>query len=127
MTQPTSIIERVKSFEDACTILGLDPVKSIPYSEPANDREKAINAYAKLDIIAEALNEGWKPDWSNYDQWKYSPYFRNKSGFGLSCNDYGSWLTNANVGSRLCFPTSKLATYAGTQFEETYRELFTKN
>lgn len=126
-TEKTKITDRIKTFEDACDILGLDPLKSIPYSEPANDREKATNAYAKLDIIAEALNEGWKPDWSDSDQDKYNPYFTHRSGFGLSCCGYDYWHSGTTVGSRLCYSSRELAKYAGTQFEEIYRELFTKN
>ena len=28
-------------------------------------------ARRKLETIAAALNEGWKPDWNNTDQYKY--------------------------------------------------------
>ena len=32
---------------------------------------KKINAQLKLRLIAEHLNEGWKPDWKNFNETKY--------------------------------------------------------
>lgn len=47
------ITERVKTFEDACKELGEDH---------------------KLGIITAALNEGWEPDFTNDDEYRYYPY-----------------------------------------------------
>jgi hypothetical protein len=122
-----SIMERVKTFEDACEITG----KNILEIE-INGLDKhsdSIIGYAKLTIINEALNmqeDGtvWKPDWTDSKQYKYYPYFNNASSSvgGFSYDDYGGWHTGTGVGSRLCYSSSELAKYAGTQFLAEYNE-----
>ena len=75
--------------------------------------------------IAEALNEGWRPDWANSNEYKYWPWFvYNPAYAGFSCaaaNGTAS-TTTAHVGSRLCYKTRELATYAGRQFEGLYND-----
>jgi hypothetical protein len=68
------ITERVKTFEDACEVLGLNP-ENLPIVEnlPEKDRQSIV-AYYKLTVIVRALNEGWKPDFSDHNQWKYWNY-----------------------------------------------------
>lgn len=59
-----SITERVKTFEDACEVLGEDHPLVKGYRGVANINfglMQDIIAYRKLRIICEALNEGWKP------------------------------------------------------------------
>lgn len=115
----------IKTFEAACKKLKLDPAKVLPkVSGMPKHHQDAIVAHAKLVIIAEALNEGWKPDWTNSDQYKYYPWFDMESGSGLSfggcvCDDSVS-----GVGSRLCFKTKELAEYAGKQFVLLYTQYF---
>lgn len=122
-TSAQSIKERVKTFEDACEVLGLENVQ---VGQVGLDKHsKSIEAYAKLSIISEALNEGWKPDWSNSNEYKYVAWFEHKSGLGLSCLGCDDWSSNATVGSRLCFKSSELAIYAGKQFEDIYRDYLT--
>lgn len=113
------ITDRVKTFEDACAIIGVDP-GDYAISTSATKDDCSINAYAKLIIIARALNEGWQPDWSNSSQYKYVPYFTHKGGFGLSYDDCGLWRALTHVGSRLCFKSGELAEYAGKQFVDIY-------
>ena len=122
-TASINIMDRVKTFEDACEVLGIDKLQ-LGVAGLDDDRE-SIEAYAKLIIIAKVLNEGWQPDWSDDDQYKYFPWFKHKSGFGLSCFDFGRWRAYTAVGSRLCFKSAKLAEYAGTQFAEIYRDYLT--
>lgn len=53
------IIERVKTFDDACKVVGLDKVQVGVAG--LDDDTNSIIAYIKLAIIAKALNEGWQP------------------------------------------------------------------
>lgn len=117
------ITERVKSFEDACKITGDDPTMILPYPGD-NDFEEAMNAVAMLFVICRALNEGWKPDWTNSNQPKYWPWFDMFSGSGLSCLGCDHCYSLSGVGSRLCFKTSDLAEYAGKQFKSIYEKFF---
>ena len=119
------ITDRVKTFNDALSCLPDEDKDLLIYRTMNN---AGITGYAlatqKLVIIVKALNEGWKPDWNNSNEYKYWPYFdmRSASGFGFSHSLYAYWNTNTNVGSRLCLKSSELAKYAATQFIEIYKE-----
>lgn len=106
--------------------------------EPINEQNAKAQGFRpdeiarrKLETIAAALNEGWKPDWNNTDQYKYYPYFyiqenaKGKGSAGLSyafANRTASY-TSAAIGSRLCFYASRLARYAGNQFTDLYEQI----
>lgn len=120
----------VKTFEDACKALAIDP-KALPQVSmlPAA-QQKAIVAHYKLVIIAQALNDGWQPNWSDSSEYKYFPWFKvnatakTPSGSGLSFGVCGTWITATDVGSRLCFKTRELAEYAGKKFKALYEQYF---
>ena len=85
-------------------------------------------AYVKLKLIAEALNEGWTPDWSNGEWDKWHPWFKmddSSSAGRFSFYGAGNLHSVSIVGSRLCFKSKDLATYAGTQFLDIYKDFFT--
>lgn len=114
----------IKTFKDACKKLGLDPVKSLPdVSTLPVKHQKAVIAMAALSIINEALNDGWTPDWSNSNEYKYYPWFDMVSGVGLSFCVFGRTRSGTTVGSRLVFKSRELAEYAGKQFAFVYQEL----
>lgn len=122
------ITDRVKTYEDACKVLGVEPINE-QNAKAQGFRSDEI-ARRKLETIAAALNEGWKPDWNNTDQYKYYPYFyiqENAKGAyaGLSCADAHNAATYmyASIGSRLCFYASRLARYAGNQFTDLYEQI----
>jgi hypothetical protein len=114
-----NIMDQVKTFEDACKVLGVRPGEVINGTE---DTDEA--AYKKIKVIVRALNEGWKPDWTNDDEYKYYPWFNLSSGSGLSYGDYVDRYSISSVGSRLCFKSSELAEYAGKQFIDLYTDYF---
>lgn len=117
------ITDRIKTFEDACAELELYPEDVIAgFQETASKDEIA---YRKLKIIAKALNEGWKPDWTDSNQYKYFPwleYSRSGSGFVFSGTDCARTAAYAAIGSRLCFKSKELALYIGEQFIDLYNE-----
>lgn len=123
------ITDRVKTYEDACKVLGVEPINE-QNAKAQGFRSDEI-ARRKLETIAAALNEGWKPDWNNTDQYKYYPYFyiqenaKGKGSAGLSyAATYGAAaLTTAHFGSRLCFYASRLARYASNQFTDLYEQI----
>lgn len=123
------ITDRVKTYEDACKVLGVEPINE-QNAKAQGFRSDEI-ARRKLETIAAALNEGWKPDWNNTDQYKYYPYFyiqenaKGKGSAGLSfvATYHTAPSTDANIGSRLCFYASRLARYAGNQFTDLYEQI----
>lgn len=72
------ITERIKTFDDACEVLGEnnDLVKAYKEIMPTctYTDAKDILAYLKLRIICAALNEGWKPKFTE-DEYRYYPWF----------------------------------------------------
>lgn len=78
MFKPKNIMERVKTFEDACEVLGEDHQYVKAYREWMRiyyAECKDITAYLKLRIICASLNEGWKPAFDGsscrYYPWLY--------------------------------------------------------
>ena len=115
----------IKSYQDACKKLGI--TESLPeVSMLPEKHRKAVLAFFMLVIIAEALNDGWQPNWDDNNEYKYFPWFdcekATTSGSGFA--SYDCTYTNAItfVGSRLCFRSSELAKYAGTTFLDLYRD-----
>lgn len=77
------ITERVKTYKDACKILGKDPLeKYIDKTVELENGEKFVSysipidevAYIQLKTIIEALNEGWKPQLKE-DEYRWYPWF----------------------------------------------------
>ena len=116
---------KIKTFEDACTKLALDPKHLPDVSMIPEEFSKPIIAAYKLMIIFKAINQGWTPDWSDSDQYKYYPWFRVlSSGFGFSTTAYDHTITFTCVGSRLCTDSSEKAMYVAEQFKAEYQEYF---
>lgn len=129
------ITNRVKSYADACKVLGIEPMDED--SMKAQGFRPDEIARRQLETITEALNEGWKPNWADTDEYKYYPYFYIEvsevqteddnygAGAGLSCADtyYSAASTDAYFGSRLCFHDRETARYAGRTFTNLYAQI----
>ena len=76
------IMERIKTFEDACQELGkhAEDNEGIAFlladyeSNAGNIKTNSTLAYMKLCIIAAALNEGWEPQFTE-DECRWFPWF----------------------------------------------------
>lgn len=145
--KPQNVMERVKTFKDACNELGIEHDKWVQDKKDLG-LEADVIAYLKLRIIAAALNEGWKPQFTT-DEYRYFPWFYlytqseidemseeeksrvvYRSGYGANAfggvayaySDGDSSDTYAFIGSRLAFKTRELAEYAGRQFVEIWAD-----
>ena len=148
------VTERIKTFEDACNELGEDhPMVSVydALVSRANGEQslaewmgKDVVAFLKLRIIADALNEGWHPKFTE-DECRYYPWFyiytkeekhrRVDRVVYCGCNyacayggvssasaDYDASSAYADVGSHLAFSNRDLAEYAGRQFIDIWTD-----
>lgn len=149
------IKDKVKTFEDAVAILGdehplVAQFRVIESSFKEADNNLHLFAYARLVIIAEALNEGWKPKFDG-DECRYYPWFyiytkaeyeeldedekkdcrvvgRSDSDAGASggvvyASAGGASSRSGTVdGSRLAFKTRELAEYCGKQFIDIWEK-----
>lgn len=145
--KPRNVMERVKTFKDACNELGIEPDEWMQDKKELG-LEADVIAYLKLRIIAAALNEGWQPQFTE-DEYRYFPWFclytqseidemseEDKSrvvyrshsfavaGGGVACasTSHGSSHASTHIGSRLAFKTRELAEYAGRQFVEIWAD-----
>lgn len=145
MFQPQDIKERVKTFDDAAEMLSYDNKALTDFIKICDKNcAKDIIAYSKLRVIAEALNEGWKPTFDEdeyrfyplfYAEEEYDkldkdkkkefravgyesecyPYFVSSSGTAMTC-------TNLNFSARITFRTPELAKYCGCQFIDIWSD-----
>ena len=141
------ITERVKTYEDACAILGKDPLEKFD----EDDLTKDEIAYIKLKTIYEALNEGWTPKLApgeiRWYPW-YGLYTKKEieyksvsdrkrqrgvlvggtaddganCGFAYLLSDDAPSSTHAYSGSRLCLKSEDLSDYCAKQFIEIWFE-----
>lgn len=118
------IQERVKTFEDACLIVGISPTSN-RFTDPNLFPHEV--AMRKIETIVQALNEGWKPNLQNLSEYKYYPWFkRSSSGSGFSFLDGDCVDAASVVGARQYLKSSELAVYAGKQFTEIYKVMLTQ-
>ena len=125
---PKDITKRVTSYAAACEVLEVEPIDEEVFKRLGFTKDEI--AYRKLKTIAEALNEGWVPDWGNSNQYKYWPWFvYDPKTAGFACSHTYSTASSANalIGSRLCFKTSALARFAGDTFPELYNDYLLLN
>lgn len=78
--KPKNIMDRIKTFEDACDELGSEHPMVLAYQNANLGNEKNIGknkdiiAYLKLRIIVAALNEGWEPQFMP-GEYRWCPYY----------------------------------------------------
>lgn len=133
----------VNSYERACAIIGEEPVDF----EELNDTLESNGfeplsaheiAYKKLATIAKALNLGWCPNWADFDEYKYYPWFDLKkedtpagvgsassgAGLGVSVLDssYVASTSGATFGGALASESREIAIYFGKQFAEIWQD-----
>ncbi len=123
---------RVKTYEDALHILGVEDFLTISVGVSTSNTLNRlfpphVIAYIKLYTIIEALNEGWEPNWDDADQAKYYPFFfMSPSSFAFCDSTYDYSNANAGCGSRFCLKSKELSNYCGTQFFDLWKEFMLK-
>jgi len=129
---PMSIMDRVKSWEDAFTIIkpkfwpittGGAQSENTPESRngkinvSSKKRALSLLAYAQLSVIADALNEGWEPDWKGTGP-KYFVYYFYPNQELKPSPAYSSRSV------AIYFKSSELANYTITQFPDLWKQFF---
>lgn len=98
-------LSKEKPYEDACKILGIHPVANYKSYKLTDE----IRNFIKLETIAKALNEGWKPTTMDPREvryyvwgWNYTDN-RKPSGLLSLCSSNVLGLATAAVGTSLEF------------------------
>lgn len=116
------ITDRIKTFEDACQETGRPKVPNL--SNVPEDLKERFERIYEMIVIAEALNEGWTPNWDASNERKWRPYFiMSPSSFAFYCSYCAYSCARAGCGSRLCFKTEALASYAAKQFLDIWKKI----
>ena len=119
--------EKVDHLENDARLALLDVAKLVTDINPKH--LKALIALNKLFTIAEAWNkeDGFVPDFSNRNQWKYFPWFtynNDAAGFVFATTHNAATIAAVAISSRLCFKTPERAEQFGKQFIDIYNEIF---
>ena len=149
--------DRIKTFSDAYNELGEDhpyciAFDSIYQNDSVIPSIGDVYSYLKLRIICAALNEGWEPQFEEYE-YRYYPWFELMTKEEIAnmdeedkgrvvCRSYSSAgangglvfanayvvssNANADYASRLVFKSSDLAGYAGRQFADIWADFVFK-
>lgn len=146
---PKNVMERIKTLDDAIEELGEDDDFVQEYRDVQDQMTTPdLLAYLKLRIITAALNEGWKPQFTEVEC-RYFPWFyiytkdeldkmseearshvvvrppnhtATRGGLVFAHANYASSYSNSFNGSRLAFKNEELAEYAGKQFIEIWAD-----
>lgn len=112
----------IKTFANACETCGTTEAEfNAKFGNLGLDLDTI--SYEKLKIIYKAVNNGWTPDWTNSNVYKYFLWFEVvSSGAGLSASGSDCDSTHTIVGSRLCTDKSEKAEFVGNQFKELYED-----
>ncbi len=125
--------KKIKTIEQAFESRG---IASIPAADsfPVIDRLKNYTAKNyQLIVAVEAVNEGWVPDYSDDNQYKYEIWFevkikKNKkgevTGSGLALRNVDDWRTGTDAGARLAFESREKANHFWKYFQPLLEDLF---
>lgn len=145
------IIAKVRTFEDACEVLGIAVPEGLPeILQPKNAGivPPHIVAMTKLEMITAALNQGWTwiPDGETKGWWPWFWFFTQEeidkmddeekkyrcivpagefskyAGLGFALSADAWSYSDAYLGSRLAYRNAELAKHSGRQFIELWRQ-----
>lgn len=146
------VTERIKTFKDACNELGEENVlvqayRTAEFNTSGNQNNVSdVVAYLKLRVIAEALNEGWEPQFTT-DECRWYPWFYlykqeeidrmddekkeiwlrgSHYGYGSNCGIAYSHCARSHsqsvISARLAVKSEELAEYFGKQFIDIWAD-----
>lgn len=115
----------IESVEDAFKRLGMDPSEVPDLSHiPERFREPLMGAY-NLMVGFDAINDGWRADYSQRDQkkWYAWPWVNSAgSGFVFAGSHYIYGDAGTGVGSRLCTDTREKTVHLFEKFNEDFKK-----
>jgi hypothetical protein len=114
-----------KSFDQILTIDDVFEATGADRTDPKYHQGAPDEiAYHLLKLLPLALNPvGWKPDYNDDNQRKWSPWFYMDSpGFRFDDSLYGLTGAGSTGGSRLCYASEKISDHAGRTFVKLYEQ-----
>lgn len=97
--------KKIASYEDACRVLNIQPINEEVFNIFPKEDQRSMLAYHKLTVITRALNNGWKPNWDDQNEWKYYPLFRYvNAGLSYATTSYAATISCAISALGFAFP-----------------------
>ena len=119
----------IETVQDAFKRLGMDPTEVPDLSKiPERFREPLMGAY-NLMVGFDAVNDGWRADYSKRDQkkWYAWPWVNSAgSGFDFSYSVCDCDYAGTHVGSRLCTKSREHIVHMFEKFNEEYKKFMLK-
>ncbi len=120
--KPKSIIDRVKSVEDAINELGESDFDVKEYRKMQEaDLSIQVLSGQRIKIWVKALNEGFVFNWNKDSEYKYYIWFdmRKEVGAGFVAS-LGTYCSSSSVPTCLVYKSIELAEYSSKQIEKEY-------
>ena len=117
-------IDRIKTIDD---ILADNDITKQQFESDCEKLTEDEKAYRLIKMLCLSLNQGWKPNWKDSDEFKYFPWFEIDGSSCFRYHDCDCWYVFSIIGSRLCFVSRELAEYAGKQFTDIYKDFMIIN
>lgn len=112
---------KIKTIEEAYKKTGRS---KIDFSIFPEDVRNHMENYYHAIVITEAVNEGWRPNWDDYSEYKWLPWFRmSASSFAFYVSDCDRTHAFAGSGSRLRFESEEKSDYVVKTFPEVFKSL----
>ena len=93
-----------QKFKNLDEIYAFHNINREEFEQSISNLSPDTQAYEILKLIVSAYNNNEKPDFSNWNQTQYEPWFDyDSSAGGFVYVDYDYWFTYSLVGSRLCY------------------------
>ena len=146
--KPKDVRDRIKTFEDAMMALG-EEHPLVREWHLGENLSPDLEAYLQLRVIVAALNEGWEPQFTEYEEryypwhWLYTrkeidnmeaselkernmvsteKYQTDYAGFAFASSGSAPSHSATGVCSRLCLKSDALAAYCGKQFTDIWAD-----
>lgn len=121
------ITKEINSYEDACKILGIQPLTLENFSHLPESQRQYYYSHHRIATAIEASKEGHEFDWNNSNEYKYYPWWDMETygdapaGSGFSYDVCGLTRTLARVGARLSTRSRAHTEHLAKVFFEDYR------
>jgi hypothetical protein len=110
------ITDRVNSLDDVFEVMDIDQDDFYSgYDTPS------VRAFKEMELVTKCLNEGWIPDWNDYNERKWHLWFEHSGPSGFRLGGVLCTHSLSDVGSRLVFKSENLARHAFKIIPDSYR------
>jgi len=117
--------DNINTLEDVYKYLKIKEEDVVIFKNPKNAFEKYINACSIIPKIVECYNNGWKPNWSDFREYKYTPYkFFPEGGWSVG---YGGWNAIVVCSGGFYYKSEVLSKEAYNKFSSIYEDYWNLN